>query len=62
MNKGFARDEEHAPQRICAPKYRTGRAPNEKFSGDARKNSLTLANNFITQHPNEPSDGIYQPL
>jgi len=60
--KGFACDEESARGKIGTSICRAARAPNEKFSARARKNSLTIMRNFITQHANAPSDGIYQPL
>jgi len=34
-------------------------ASNDKLCDGARKKSLTVERNFITQHPNAPSDGIH---
>ncbi|WP_348544801.1 hypothetical protein [Chthoniobacter sp.] len=39
---------------------RKRRARNDKFRDRARKNSLTLGNNFITHTPNAPSDDPHQ--
>jgi hypothetical protein len=62
MHKGFTRDARWTSRSFHDRFPRFLRARNEKNPDCARKISLTVCDNFITQHTKQPSDDIHQPL